>query len=163
MFYKHKRVGQNLRPFKLIKFRSMAVNNSGTPKDFEPGETNRVTKIGRFLRNTKIDELPELFNVLKGDMSMVGPRPEVEKYLASYKNDFKDILRFRPGISDFASIKYKDEESILSGQSNPEAHYLNVILPDKLKLGKRYTEKISLTTDLLIIMRTLKSIMGKEV
>lgn len=128
--------------------------------EFEPGCINRITKTGFFIRKTKLDELPELFNVLKGDMSLVGPRPEVERYVQIYQEDFKEVLKIRPGLSDFASIKYRDEEDILSKQRDPEQYYCHVILPDKLQLAKYYVEKMSLKKDLAIIGRTLMRVVG---
>ena len=158
VFFKQKRIGQHCRPFNLIKFRSMDNNKKETSSEFDPGSVSRVTKMGYFLRETKLDELPELINILNGDMSIVGPRPEVEKYVQAYPEDFGVILKIRPGLSDYASIKYHSEEKILASQHNPEQFYLNVILPDKLRLARRYAEEISFSTDLRIIRDTLKSI-----
>lgn len=126
--------------------------------EFDPGDASRITKVGAFLRKTKLDELPELYNVLKGDMSIIGPRPEVEKYIRIHCEDFKEVLKIRPGLSDYASIKYRYEEEILAGQDKPETYYLRVILPDKLRLARRYVKEISLSTDLRIIKETLKAI-----
>ena len=154
------RFGRGVVPFRLIKFRSMVSDEFDESGGFNPGDRRRVTKIGRLLRNTKIDELPELFNILKGDMSFVGPRPEVAKYVNTYRNDFELILTVRPGLSDFASIKYRDEEQILSDKTDPEKHYRDVILPDKLQIARSYVEKISLKIDLTIIISTIKSVMG---
>jgi lipopolysaccharide/colanic/teichoic acid biosynthesis glycosyltransferase len=125
---------------------------------FIPGDNRRITRVGRFLRKTKIDELPELMNIIKGEMSIVGPRPEVAEYASAYSEEFKEIMQIRPGLTDFASIKYRDEENILASQPDAEIYYRDVILPDKLSLGKRYVEQISLDTDLLIIKNTLKAI-----
>ena len=158
VFFKQKRIGQHFKPFQLIKFRSMSISRNKRKKEFEPGNTDRVTRVGIFLRKTKLDELPEVLNVLNLDMSIVGPRPEVEKYVWANTENFSEILKIRPGLSDFASIKYRDEESILAGQTEPEEHYVNVILPDKLRLARRYAEEISFSTDLRIIRDTLKSI-----
>jgi len=158
-FFKQKRIGQHFRPFHLIKFRSMAVHGSLMQHEFDPGYIGRVTRIGAFLRKTKLDELPELFNVLTGDMSIVGPRPEVEKYVNFYSEDFKEILKVRPGLSDYASIKYRDEEKILADRAHPEKFYEEEILPDKLHLAKEYIESISFKTDIHIIVETLKSIL----
>jgi len=121
-----------------------------------------VTRVGSFLRRTKLDELPEFFNVLNGDMSIVGPRPEVADYVRVYSEDFNQTLKIRPGLSDFSSIKYRNEEAILAGQPDPEAYYLNVILPDKLRLAKLYVKNVSFNTDLQIIIDTIKSIMTRE-
>ncbi len=160
-FFVQERIGKGTRPFRLTKFRSMTCAQNPTERQFEPGNSCRVTGMGAFLRKTKIDELPELFNVLKGDMSIVGPRPEVPKYVQMLSDNFTPILQVRPGISDFASIKYRNEEQLLAGQQDPEDFYLNVILPNKLRLGSRYIEEISLKTDLQIIIGTLKSIINK--
>jgi lipopolysaccharide/colanic/teichoic acid biosynthesis glycosyltransferase len=140
----------------------LACKDSGQP-EFDPGDSRRITRVGWILRKTKLDELPELFNVLNGEMSIVGPRPEVEKYVNSYSEDFKTILKVRPGLSDYASIKYRDEEAIFARQSDPEHYYVHVILPDKLRLAKRYIKNISFSTDLHIIKDTLKSVAGKGI
>lgn len=158
IFFKQKRIGQYSMPFQLTKFRSMSIGENESQREFDPGDTEMVTRMGSFLIKTKLHELPELFNVLNGDMSIVGPRPEVDKYVRAYPEDFDTILKIRPGLSDYASIKYRDEEAILASQPDPEAHYLNVILPDKLRLAKRYAKEISFSTDLCIIRDTLRSI-----
>jgi lipopolysaccharide/colanic/teichoic acid biosynthesis glycosyltransferase len=136
----------------------MACNENGAKNQFDPGDNCRVTRFGAILRKTKIDELPELFNVVKGDMSIVGPRPEVARYVQLYTEEFRAILIIKPGLSDYASIKYRDEEAILAAQQNPENYYCKVILPDKLSLGKLYVEKLCFNRDLEIIKNTLKII-----
>ena len=141
----------------------MVLTQSEVKGQFEPGDKSRVTRVGSFLRKLKMDELPELFNVLNGDMSIVGPRPEVQEYVRAYPEDFKAILKIRPGLSDYASIKYRDEEEILASQPNPEAYYLHVILPDKLRLAKDYAEEVSFRMDVRVIRETLRSIVGKLV
>lgn len=141
----------------------MTVLRNPEQGEFDPGDKHRITRAGSFLRKTKLDELPELFNVLNGDMSIVGPRPEVEKYVKVYHEDFKEILKIRPGLSDYASVKYRDEETILANQSDPESYYRQVILPDKINLAKRYIKDISFKTDMQIIGETLKCIVrGKR-
>lgn len=159
-FFRQQRIGKDFRPFSLIKFRSMMHNPQKS--QFNPGDESRVTRIGRFIRKTKLDELPELLNVLSGNMSIIGPRPEVEKYVRAYSEDFKVILKIRPGLSDYASIKYRDEETILASQHDPEQYYLQVILPDKLRLARSYVEDVSLLTDARIIMRTIRSIFWQK-
>ena len=159
-FFFQKRFGRGVKPFRLIKFRSMAPFEHNPKREFEPGCSARITRIGRILRKTKVDELPTLFNVMRGEMSIVGPRPEVEKYIRAYPEDFKAILKIRPGLSGFASIKYRDEGAILASRSDSEYHYLHVILPDKLRLAKEYCRDVSFRTDLLIILETIKSILG---
>jgi lipopolysaccharide/colanic/teichoic acid biosynthesis glycosyltransferase len=162
VFFKQQRFGKDFKPFQLVKFRSMTVAKDPLQEEFEPGDDTRVTRVGSFLRRTKLDELPELFNVLNGNMSVVGPRPEVEKYVRAYPEDFKEILRIRPGLSDYASIKYRDEEAMLAGQPDPERYYCKVILPDKLHLGRRYLEEMSLRIDIRIIIETIKSICARN-
>ena len=157
-FFRQKRAGRNQKPFQLLKFRSMVISQNPEQEEFELGDSSRITRLGSLLRRNKLDELPELFNVLNGDMSIVGPRPEVEKYVQFYPDDFKEILAVRPGLSDFASIKYRNEEEILAKQDNPEKYYIKEILPDKLKLARKYLEEISLKTDLRIIGKTIKSL-----
>lgn len=154
-FFIQKRIGKGMNHFNLIKFRSMRPIENTSKGQFDPGDGSRVTKIGKILRQIKIDELPQLFNVLKGDMSIVGARPEIDKYINFYRDDYEPILLNRPGLSDFASIKYHDEEMILSCQDNAEDYYLKIILPDKLKLSKMYSENISLKIDLYIIKKTI--------
>ena len=159
-FFIQKRIGKGMNHFYLIKFRSMRSTEGASKGQFDPGDKSRVTKIGKILRQTKVDELPQFFNVIKGDMSIVGARPEIDKYVDIYFEDFKSILLNRPGLSDFASIKYHDEDIILSGQENAEHYYLKIILPDKLKLSKVYSENICLKTDLYIIKETINVILN---
>jgi lipopolysaccharide/colanic/teichoic acid biosynthesis glycosyltransferase len=159
-FFVQERMGKRMVPFQLIKFRSMTHQLGRLRDDFEPGDKSRVTKIGTLLRKTKLDELPELLNVLKGDMSIVGPRPEVKKYVRLYREDYKEILSVRPGLSDFASIKYRNEEEILAARSNPEDYYVHEILPDKVRLAKHYVRNISFGTDFWVIRKTLNSLLA---
>jgi lipopolysaccharide/colanic/teichoic acid biosynthesis glycosyltransferase len=159
VFFRQERIGKNFRIFTLIKFRTMRQKKDSLNKQFEPGNDRRVTRIGKLLRKTKVDELPELFNVLIGDMSIVGPRPEVEKYVRLFRNEYDVVLKVRPGLSDLASIKYRDEEEILACRTNSDKYYMEEILPDKLKLAREYTESISFKTDLHIILATVKSIL----
>ncbi len=120
---------------------------------------NRVTRVGRILRKTKLDELPQLINVLKGEMSFVGPRPEVRKYVEFYKNDYKEILKIKPGITDFASIVYRDEETVLKDKENPEEYYKNTLLPKKIELAKEYIKNYSFSSDLKLIFFTIIKIL----
>jgi len=115
----------------------------------------RITTIGKFLRKTKLDELPQLLNVLKGDISIVGPRPEVEKYVQLFKDEYKPILSIRPGITDYATLEYRDEQEILNHYTDTETGYIEEILPAKIKLYEKYLGEISLMTDLKIIFKTL--------
>jgi len=116
---------------------------------------SRITRMGRFLRKYKIDELPQLFNVIKGDMSFVGPRPEVKEYVKLYESDYKKLLRIRPGITDPASIKYSDEEGVLSLSENWEEEYKKKVLPEKIALSLSYVENQNIITDLKLIFKTL--------
>ena len=154
VFYKQKRVGRNFKPFFLFKFRSMRPDD-GTALQITVGEDSRITAPGRIIRATKLDELPQLFNILLGEMSIVGPRPEVEKYVNIYREEYAEVLSVRPGLSDFASIKYYNESEILGQQENGEAYYINEILPDKIKLGKKYVQEMSLFCDVKIILQTI--------
>lgn len=160
-FFKQTRIGHAMQPFNLIKFRTMVFSEEAKKSEFEPGDGSRVTKIGSILRRTKIDELPEVFNVLTGDMAIVGPRPEVERYVKMYPESFQKILEIRPGLSDFASIKYRNEENILAKQSDPEYFYSKVILPEKLRLSEKYVSNVSWKIDLQIMKNTIKSILTK--
>jgi lipopolysaccharide/colanic/teichoic acid biosynthesis glycosyltransferase len=162
-FFFQRRVGKGMVPFRLIKFRSMRQASDAFQRQFEPGESSRVTHLGELLRKTKLDELPELFNVLIGDMSIVGPRPEVEKFVQAFPGEFGVILSVRPGLSDYASIKYRTEEKILAGVVDPERYYVERILQDKMRLANEYIRRMSLGTDITIIARTIKTIrQGKE-
>lgn len=150
-----KRIGRWLKPFALYKFRSQVDSATKKGALITAGDDQRVTKIGRFLRKTKIDELPQLINVLKGEMSLVGPRPEVRRYVSKYRKDYKEILKIRPGITDIASLTYKNEEALLKDKKDPEKYYIHVILPEKIKLSKEYVRKASLIYDLKLILLTI--------
>lgn len=160
IFFLQKRMGRDFKPFNLIKFHSMTLVHDPRECQFNPGDASRVTRIGRFIRKTKIDELPELANVLKGDMSFVGPRPEVFKYRHVYTGEFAPVLSLRPGITDLASIKYRNEELLLRQSSDPEKMYSEVILPDKLRLCLKYKEMIGFKTDMKIIFATLRRVLA---
>jgi len=155
IFYIQSRIGENFKPFKLYKFRSMKEGNGLkiTSKD-DP----RITFIGKFIRRTKIDELPQLINVIKGEMSLVGPRPEVEKYVYLQEEAYKKILNIKPGITDLAAIEFRDEEELLSQYENKEAAYIKKIQPKKIKLYNEYLRIISLKEDIKIILQTLRVI-----
>jgi lipopolysaccharide/colanic/teichoic acid biosynthesis glycosyltransferase len=157
-FFKQVRIGKDFKPFRLIKFRTMSAARSGQGL-FDPGDASRITRVGHFLRQTKLDELPEIFNILNGDMSLVGPRPEVEQYVRTYRSDYELILSVAPGLSDFASIKYRNEEEALKKQADPKTYYLQVILPDKLRLAGDYIRQLSFKTDLWIIGHTVKRVL----
>ena len=155
IFYRQVRVGKDGREVKLFKFRSMRVgaDRAGllTLGDRDP----RVTRSGFWLRKTKLDELPQLFNVLVGDMSLVGPRPEVPKYVALYTPEQREVLSVRPGITDTASLEMRNEAELMAQQADPEGYYVNVQIPLKIKLAKEYIAQQSFLSDLKLIVRTI--------
>ena len=155
VFYKQIRVGKNNKDFKLYKFRSMRVNSDKQGLLTVGSKDSRITKGGYFIRKYKIDELPQLFNVLKGDMSFVGPRPEVRRYVDLYSEEQMKVLSVRPGITDPASIKYRNENDILSSASNPEQYYIQHIMPDKLKINIDYINTRTFIKDSKIIFQTI--------
>jgi lipopolysaccharide/colanic/teichoic acid biosynthesis glycosyltransferase len=155
IFFKQTRMGMRFRPFQILKFRTMVQDSSTKGQSITVGDDPRITRVGRFLRKSKIDELPQLFNVLKGDMSLVGPRPEVPDYVELFRHDYEEILKVRPGITDLASIKYRDEATILGQSENPEEEYIVHILPEKINLAKEYIRRSSLIFDLSVICRTV--------
>lgn len=157
-FYCQQRVGLNGKDFKLIKFRSMRVGADKGGLITVGGRDPRITKFGYFIRKFKIDELPQLFNVLKGDMSLVGPRPEVRKYVDLYTNEQMKVLSVRPGITDYASIEYVDENEILGKADNPDEVYIKQIMPDKIKLNMKYIENKSFEEYFKIIFLTITKI-----
>lgn len=161
VFFQQKRVGKDGRLFILYKFRSMLVMESSGVGIFEPGNVSRITKVGRFLRKTKIDELPQLFNVLIGDMSLVGPRPEVEKWIYAFPQRWKQILKIRPGITDNASIEFRNEEYLLARSADPEKTYRETILPKKLDFYESYVINHSFFGDLKMILNTFIHILKK--
>ena len=160
VIYRQKRLGRNGRLFTLYKFRSMVTGADREGSHLTGQNDRRITRFGRILRKTKLDELPQLFNVLKGDMSIVGPRPEVEDFKEHYTGDFSRILDIRPGITDYASIYYIEEEKILPDQER-DKFYIEKILPNKMKIQLEYVEKQSLFYDIKVIFLTLISLLFK--
>ncbi len=154
VFFRQTRVGQYGKPFKIYKFRTMVENAEKLGAQVTKGDDPRITRVGRFLRKYKLDELPQLINVLKGEMSLVGPRPEVPKFVKLFEEDYKEILQVKPGITDYASLEFKDESELLKGAENPEEVYIE-ILPKKIEYYKRYLKEISFTTDLKLIFKTI--------
>ena len=154
VFFVQKRVGQGGTLFSMYKFRSMTVNREAALGSFDAGDFSRVTKVGRWLRKTKIDELPQLWNVLIGDMSIVGPRPEVQKWVSVYPERWKAVHTVRPGITDNASIEFRNEEDLLAASDVPETTYKEVILPQKLALYESYVRSHSFWGDIRIILKT---------
>ncbi|MDU5110093.1 MAG: sugar transferase [Clostridium sp.] len=155
ILFLQKRVGRYGKEFNIYKFRTMVTDAEKLGKQITIGKDDRITKVGVFLRKFKIDELPQLFNVFKGDMSLVGPRPEVPKYVSLYSFEQKKVLNVRPGITDMASLRYKDENDILGKVDNPEEYYINVIMKDKLNLNLEYIEKSNIFFDIYLIVKTI--------
>jgi lipopolysaccharide/colanic/teichoic acid biosynthesis glycosyltransferase len=147
----------------MYKFRTMVEKAAKLGPPLTVGNDARITQVGRILRKTKIDELPQLINVLKGEMTFVGPRPEVRQYVELFHKDYEEILEVRPGITDLASLQYRDEASFLARCQNPDREYVNRILPDKIRLGKEYIRRSSLTFDLALIFKTLCKIFNFRV
>lgn len=160
VFFKQTRVGLHEKPFALMKFRTMVPNAEALGLQLTTGEDRRITRAGRFLRHYKLDELPQLFNVVKGEMSLVGPRPEVPKYVACYPDAVKAlVLSVPPGITDKASIEFRNENSLLDASSDTERTYIEEILPIKLGYYAEYARKHSVLGDFWIILRTFKAIL----
>lgn len=156
VFFRQERVGRGFRRFGIYKFRTMVADAPNLGGQITAGERDpRITSVGRLLRKTKLDELPQLINVLKGDMSLVGPRPEVPRYVEMFHADYEEILRVRPGITDLASVKYRDEAAILGEHADTESIYVREILPDKIKLAKRYVQQRTMLLDLKLIYTTV--------
>jgi len=155
VFYRQDRIGQFGKTFRIWKFRSMVVNadQMGVPitRDKDP----RITPVGRFLRKTKLDELPQLWNVLRGEMGFVGPRPEVPRYVEHYTREQREILNYKPGITDLATVLFRNEEDLLRGTSDVEGFYLRYCLPKKIELNRRHAQRASLLLDIWVILQTL--------
>jgi len=161
IFYLQERMGLNGKVFKIFKFRTMVPNADKSGLLTIGQNDSRITRIGKILRNYKVDELPQLFNVLIGDMSIVGPRPEVKKYVDLYTSEQRRVLTVQPGITDYASIQYVNESELLQKFDNPEEAYINEIMPHKLQLNLYYIDNRSLKTDISIIFATIIHIFKK--
>ena len=160
VFFRQVRVGRVEKPFRIFKFRTMCVDAEAKGRQLTVGEDLRITRSGRFLRRYKLDELPQLLNVVKGEMSLVGPRPEVPKYVELYPERFrKKILSVPPGITDYASIEYKDENEILGRSEDPDNVYINLVMPIKLKYYERYVAERSLWVDAKLIIKTIRALL----
>lgn len=159
-FFKQVRVGRGGKEFRLLKFRSMRPGSESKGQITVGGRDPRITSVGYALRKTKLDELPQLWNVLVGDMSIVGPRPEVPKYVAMYTAEQRGVLNVRPGISSLASIEYIDENEVLGRSNDPERTYVEEVMPAKLKLDLKYVREQSLALDMRIVLRTLLRMVG---
>jgi lipopolysaccharide/colanic/teichoic acid biosynthesis glycosyltransferase len=159
-FFIQERIGKDGKPFGLYKFRTMRIGADSEGLLTVGEHDARITRVGYFLRKTKMDELPQLWNVLKGDMSLVGPRPEVRKYVELYTDEQRKVLRVRPGITDYASIEYANENELLSKAQDPDRTYIEEVMPDKIKLNMRYLEHYTVSEYFKIIFLTFKSLVS---
>lgn len=155
VFFRQERIGKKFMPFRIYKFRTMTTRTEGSSSLITVRGDKRVTKVGKVLRAAKIDELPQLINVLKGDMSLVGPRPELREYVQLFQPEYGRLLEVRPGITDPASIKYSSEETVLAASQNWEEEYVGKILPEKIRLSLDYVNNRTVLTDLALIMKTV--------
>ncbi|MFQ4145390.1 sugar transferase [Chlorogloeopsis sp. ULAP02] len=160
VFFRQVRVGRFGHEFRIYKFRTMVLEAEKIGQQITIDNDQRITRIGKILRKYKIDEFPQLLNVIKGEMSLVGPRPEVPKYVGMYTHEQRRVLEVLPGITDLASIKFRNENQLLNHNHNPEDFYINEILPQKLKLNIEYIEQMGLGFDLLIICKTLLQVIA---
>jgi lipopolysaccharide/colanic/teichoic acid biosynthesis glycosyltransferase len=158
VLFLQERVGRGFRRFRIYKFRTMVVDAPKLGLQITAGKDPRITRVGRFLRKWKLDELPQLVNVLKGEMSFVGPRPEVPRYVDMFREDYACVLSVRPGITDPASLKYRDEAAILAKSADPEETYVHEILPEKIMLAKEYVAQASLRGDIALIWKTIRHV-----
>ncbi|HKW63895.1 MAG TPA: sugar transferase [Candidatus Acidoferrum sp.] len=159
VFYRGVRIGRFGKPFQIFKFRSMVEDAEKLGGDSTPGDDPRVTRVGRFLREYKLDELPQLLNVIKGEMSLVGPRPQVPWAVELYSQEERAILGARPGITDYASLRFRDEGEILRGSANPDKDYLDKIHPEKMRLSLEYVRNQSVWLDCQILLKTLSAVL----
>lgn len=161
IFFIQQRVGKRRQKFSLYKFRTMRDSDRAKSGNFDAGDSSRVTSFGKILRKTKLDEIPQLFNVIIGNMSIVGPRPEVNKWTEVYSEKWDIVLSVKPGITDNASILFRNEEDILKNSDNPEETYFKIILPQKLDLYIKYVQNQSLIQDFKIVLQTIKTVLFK--
>ena len=161
VFYKQVRVGRNNMDFQLFKFRSMRVGSDKKGLITVGGHDPRITRSGYYIRKYKLDEFPQLINVFKGDMSLVGPRPEVRKYVDMYTEEQMHVLDVRPGITDLASIRYRNENELLERVNDPDKYYVEVIMPDKLRINLEYVARHSFTFDIRLIFQTFRAIVSE--
>jgi lipopolysaccharide/colanic/teichoic acid biosynthesis glycosyltransferase len=158
VFFIQERIGVGFKPFHVLKFRTMMTVRSRAP--LTCGADPRITRVGRIMRRFKLDELPQLWNVFRGDMSLVGPRPEVREHVALYVEDYQLLISVRPGITDPASIAYRSEAELLGTANDPETYYRHVILPDKIRMSGQYLLRATFWTDLAVLARTLIACLG---
>ena len=162
VFYKQVRVGRNNMDFQLFKFRSMRVGSDKKGLITVGGHDPRITRSGYYIRKYKLDEFPQLINVFKGDMSLVGPRPEVRKYVDMYTEEQMHVLDVRPGITDLASIRYRNENELLERVNDPDKYYVEVIMPDKLRINLEYVARHSFTFDIRLIFQNILELLYRN-
>jgi len=155
VFFRQLRIGRRGRPFRIWKFRTMVVDADRQGRAITVGRDPRITRVGHWLRDSKLDEIPQLLNVFSGEMSLVGPRPEVPRYVELYTEAQRAILALRPGITDLASIKYRNESDLLGAAENPDETYMQILLPDKIRINLAYASEAGLWSDFLVILATL--------
>ncbi len=155
VIFSQERMGREFRPFRIYKFRTMVPDAPRQGGEITFGGDPRITAVGWFLRMTKIDELPQLWNVLKGEMSIVGPRPEVRQYVEEFRADYERLLSVRPGVTGIASVTYVNEANVLAQAKNPEQEYRTVVLPEKIRLDLSYVDDVSIWLDIKVILSTL--------
>lgn len=160
VFFLQKRVTKYGRVFNIIKFRTMVVNAESLGSSVTTGNDSRVTPIGKTLRKFRLDELPQIFNIISGSMSFVGTRPEVEKYVDRYSDEYYATLLLPAGVTSLTSIMYKDEDKLLSDSADPDEDYINKILPDKMKYNLEYTKDFGFFYDIKIMLRTVKEVVS---
>ena len=158
VFYRQVRVGRGGKPFRIFKFRSMVVDADKKGLEITVGNDRRITRVGAFLRKTKLDEMAQLINVLCGQMSFVGPRPEVPRYVELYTPYQRQVLLVRPGITDYASIAYRNENDLLDAAQDPERMYIEQIMPAKIELNMKYLREISPAADIRLILKTVEAV-----
>jgi lipopolysaccharide/colanic/teichoic acid biosynthesis glycosyltransferase len=155
VLFRQRRIGQGGRPFEMLKFRTMTVNAERQGPQITIGDDPRITRVGRVLRRYKLDELPQLWNVLRRDMSLVGPRPEVERYVRLYTDEQRRVLELMPGITDPASIRFRNEAEILDRAADPQREYVERVMPEKIRINLEYARGASVWTDFLQVLRTV--------
>jgi lipopolysaccharide/colanic/teichoic acid biosynthesis glycosyltransferase len=158
VIFVHPRVGHYGRLFGLVKFRTMRSRTGGA--NLTVGDDNRITGVGRILRRFKLDEMPQFWNILLGQMTFVGPRPEAEEYVNSYTAAQREILNYKPGLTDPASLKYRHEAELLGRQDDPQAAYRDVVLPEKIKLSLEYQRRRTVRSDIGIVLKTLRAVLS---
>lgn len=159
VLFRQERVGQGGGTFTIYKFRTMRSGSNPADRALTIGRDHRITPLGHWLRASKLDELPQLLNVLKGEMSLVGPRPEVPQYVALYTPEQVPVLQLKPGITDPASIVYRDEAQVLAGAKDPLRYYVEVVMPDKIRINLEYAKRASVGRDVMVLARTLLAVL----